>query len=215
MKYYFTVFLLFFTASLFSQTQNLRTAAVSPLASYSNVWNDIKYSKCNTAINAAYLSKGEKDVIYILNLIRVYPALFVKTVLKKYPEASGNGYLAEDSFYFISLVKTLEQMGPLNILTPDKDCFESAKCHAYTSGITGYVGHDRKTNDCKTKKHFYGECCDYGHSDPLDIVLSLLIDEGIPSLGHRLVCLGSYNKMAASVQPHSRYGNNAVLDFYY
>ena len=215
MKYYCTAFLLFFTAIVFSQTYNLSTASVSPLASYSNVWNDVKYSTCNTAVNAAYLSKDEKDVIYILNLIRAYPALFVKTVLKNYPAVSGNGYLAEDSFYFISLVKALEKMEPLNILTPDKDCFESARCHAYTSGLSGYVGHDRKTNDCKTKKHFYGECCDYGHSDPLDIILSLLIDEGIPSLGHRMVCLSSYAKVAVSIQPHSKYGRNAVLDFYY
>ena len=215
MKYYCTAFLLIFSATIFSQTHSLSAGAVSPLASYSNVWNDIKYSKCNTALNAAYLSKDEKDVIYILNLIRSNPALFAKTVLNKYPAFSGNGYLAEDSFYFISLVKTLEKMEPLNILTPDKDCFESAKCHAYSSGIKGYVGHVRKTNECKTKTRFNGECCDYGHSDPLDIILSLLIDEGIPSLGHRMVCLSSYAKVGVSIQPHIKYGQNAVLDFYY
>jgi uncharacterized protein YkwD len=215
MKPCFTAFLLIITVSLFSQSRNISTAAVSPLASYSNVWNDIKYTACNTAVNAAYLSKDEKDVIYILNLVRAYPALFVKTVLKNYPSVSGNNYLSQDSFYFISLVNSLEKMEPLNILYPDKECFESAKCHAYNSGITGYIGHERKTQDCKTKKHFYGECCDYGHSDPLDILFSLLIDEGIPSLGHRLACLSSYTKLGVSIQPHSRYGRNAVLDFYY
>jgi len=215
MKPSLTAILLIITAPLFSQTRNISTAAISPLASYSNVWNDIKYSTCNTAVNAAYLSKDEKDVIYILNLLRAYPVLFVETVLKNYPSMSGNDHLAEDSFYFISLVNSLEKMEPLNILYPDKACFESARCHAYTSGITGYVGHARKTKDCKTKKHFYGECADYGHSDPLDIVLSLLIDEGIPSLGHRLVCLSSYTKLGVSIQPHRIYGRNAVLDFYY
>jgi uncharacterized protein YkwD len=215
MKYYFLGSLLFFTAPLFAQTASLSTAAVSPLASYSNVWNDIKYSNCNTAVNVPYLSKTEKDVIYILNLIRTNPVLFVKTVLKKYPAVSGNGYLAADSFYFISLVNTLQKMEPLNMLYPDKNCFESAMCHAYSSGLTGYVGHERKTKDCKTKKYFNGECCDYGHADPLDIVLSLLIDEGIPSLGHRMVCLNAYNNIGVSIQPHTRYGRNAVLDFYF
>ncbi|MEO6540182.1 MAG: hypothetical protein ABIN74_04285 [Ferruginibacter sp.] len=210
-----TIFFLIVTAPLFSQTGNISNAAISPLASYSNVWNDIKYSTCNTAVNTPWLTKDEKEVIYILNLVRAQPALFVKTVLKKYPAVSGQGYLADDQYYFISLVKTLEKMAPLNILYPDKACFESAQCHAYNSGITGYIGHERKTKDCKTKKHFYGECADYGHSDPLDIVLSLLIDEGIPSLGHRLVCLSSYDKIGISIQPHSRYGRNAVLDFYY
>lgn len=190
-------------------------SAISPLALYGNEWNDIKYSKCNTAVNADYLSKSEKDVIYILNLIRRYPTLFAKTVLKKYPALSGNGYLADDEYYFKSLVDTLHALAPKQMLYPDNDCFISAKSHAYQSGITGYVGHERKSRDSKLKKHYFGECCEYGHDDPLDIVLALLIDEGIPSLGHRIVCLSDYAKLGVSLQPHKRYGTNAVLDFYY
>ena len=210
MKHFFTAAFLFFTVSLFSQT-----VIVSPLASYSKIWNDKKYSICNTAADAANLSKAEKDAIYILNLVRAYPVLFTKTVLLKYPSVSGNDYLAADSFYFISLVNSLKKMDPLDMLYPDDRCFESAKYHAIASGITGYVGHERKTKISKAKKYYYGECCDYGHSDPLDIVLSLLIDEGIPSLGHRDIFLSNYTKIGVSLQPHKKYGTNAVFDFYY
>ena len=210
MKHFFTAAFLFFTVSLFSQT-----VIVSPLASYSKIWNDKKYIICNTAANTAYLTHDEKEAIYILNLLRANPVLFTKTVLLKYPSVSGNGYLTEDSFYFISLVNTLKTMEPLGILYPDDKCFESAKYHAIASGITGYVGHERKTKDDKAKKYYNGECCDYGHSDPLDIVLSLLIDEGIPSLGHRDVFLSNYTKIGVSMQPHKKYGINAVFDFYY
>ena len=215
MKYLFSFSLLISSLLAFSQRNSISTGMVSPLASYSNEWNNAKYSNCNTAANAAYLSNAEKDVIYILNLIRSNPALFAKTVLKKYPSTSGDYYLAKDTFYFISLMTRLEKMEPLDILYPDNKCFISAKCHAYTSGIMGYVGHDRRSKDCETKQYFCGECCDYGHKDPLDIVLSLLIDEGIPSLGHRDICLSDYAKIGVSIQPHSRYGINAVFDFYY
>jgi uncharacterized protein YkwD len=215
MKYFVSASLVFLTVSLFSQTSHISTGSVSPLASYSHVWNDIKYSRCNTAANAAYMSHTEKNVIYILNLIRANPALFVKTVLLKYPSASGNSYLAADAFYFKSLVNTLEKLEPLNILYPDKNSFESAKCHAVSSGISGYVGHKRGNRDCEKKKTYSGECCDYGHKDPLDIVLSLLIDEGIPSLGHRNVMLSGFTKVGVSVQPHKKYGTNAVFDFLY
>jgi hypothetical protein len=215
MKYSLAAFLLFSTGLLFAQGSSKGRRSISPLASYSNVWNDAKYSSCNAAANTAYLSGAEKDIVYILNLIRANPVLFTKTVLSKYPSVSGNGYLAEDSFYFISLVNTLKNLEPLNILYPDKKCFESAKCHAYTAGINGYVGHERKSKDCKTKKYYYGECCEYGHKDPLDIVLSLLIDEGIPSLGHRSICLTNYTKIGVATQPHRKYGANTVLDFYY
>jgi len=210
MKYFLTAAFLFLTVALFSQT-----LTVSPLASYSKIWNDKKYIICNTAANTAYLTHDEKEAIYILNLLRANPVLFTKTVLLKYPSVSGNGYLAEDSFYFISLVNTLKTMEPLGILYPDDKCFESAKYHAIASGITGYVGHERKTRDDKAKKYYNGECCDYGHSDPLDIILSLLIDEGIPSLGHRDVFLSNYTKIGVSMQPHKKYGINAVFDFYY
>ena len=210
MKYFLTAAFLFLTVALFSQT-----LTVSPLASYSKIWNDKKYIICNTAANTAYLTHDEKEAIYILNLLRANPVLFTKTVLLKYPSVSGNGYLTEDSFYFISLVNTLKTMEPLGILYPDDKCFESAKYHAIASGITGYVGHERKTRDDKAKKYYNGECCDYGHSDPLDIILSLLIDEGIPSLGHRDVFLSNYTKIGVSMQPHKKYGINAVFDFYY
>jgi hypothetical protein len=215
MKSLFTLFLLQSSLFLFSQNSNTAAGTVSPLAIYSSEWNNIKYSKCNTAVNAPYLRKSEKDVIYILNLIRSYPALFAKTVLKKYPALSGNGYLANDTYYFKSLVDTLLLLQPMQMLYADKPCFISAKSHAYQSGITGYVGHERKAADSKLKKHYYGECCDYGHNDALEIVLSLLIDEGIPSLGHRDVCLSNYTKLGVSIQPHKKYGTNTVLDFYY
>jgi len=215
MKYLFSLFLLYVSPLLFSQSSNMASSSVSPLARYSNEWNSMKYSSCNTAANATYLTQSEKDVIYILNLIRSYPALFAKTVLKKYPAFSGNDYLAADAYYFKSLVDTLLKLEPKQILYPDNSCFISAKSHAWQSGITGYVGHERKTRDARSKKHYFGECCDYGHNDPLDIVLSLLIDEGIPTFGHRVVCLSDYAKIGVSLQPHKKYGTNAVLDFYY
>lgn len=215
MKSLFTLFLLHASLLLFSQNSNRAADAISPLSIYSSEWNHVKFSKCNTAVNAAYLSKSEKEVIYILNLVRSYPVLFAKTVLKQYPGLSGNGYLAEDTYYFKSLVDKLLTLEPMQMLYPDKTCFASAKSHAYQSGITGYVGHERKTPDSKLKKHYYGECCDYGRKDALEIVLSLLIDEGIPSLGHRDICLSNYTKLGVSIQPHKKYGTNAVLDFYY
>jgi hypothetical protein len=215
MKYFFTIFLLQSSVLLFSQNSSKAGSTVSPLARYSSEWNNVKYSKCNTAVNAVYLSKSEKDVIYILNLIRSYPALFAKTVLKKYPAVSGYDYLNDDIYYFKSLLDTLLTLSPKQMLYPDNDCFLSAQSHAYQSGITGYVGHERKTRDAKLKKHYLAECCDYGHKDPFDIVLSLLIDEGISNLGHRLICLGDYTKIGVSLQPHKKYGANAVLDFYY
>ena len=215
MKYILTSFLISITCNSLSQTAYMAAGAGSPLAMYSNAWNDSKYSKCNTAANVPYMSNDEKEVIYILNLIRTNPVLFSNTVLKKYPSISGKGYLAKDEFYYLSLIKTLNKMEPLNLLEPDKAGFESAQCHALSSGAAGYAGHKRINGNCEKKKSYNGECCDYGNSNPLEIVLSLIIDEGVPSLGHRHLILSRYNKVGVSIKPHKKYGTNAVIDFLY
>jgi hypothetical protein len=185
----------------------------SPLAEFSSEWNDARFDKCNTAANTSYLSKEEKKVIYILNLVRTDPKLFANTVVQKFPQATGQYHLKTIP-EFQSLLDTLRKIDALLLLYSDSLCYESAKCHAINSGKLGYVGHERKTEECKTKKHHYGECCQYGYNDPLQILMSLLIDEYVPSLGHRFLCLSSYTQVGVAIQPHSSYGHNTVIDFY-
>ena len=215
MKFYFTAFFLIGCISLTAQNSKPAIPKFSPFAVYSEEWNKPEYARCNTAEHVNYMSEAEKNTIYVLNLVRANPKLFVNTVLIKYPEHSGQDQLLNDSFYFQSLVKALLAIESLPLLVPDKECFTSAYCHAQLSGISGYVGHERQNADCKSKTHFSGECCDYGHNDPVDIILSLLIDEGVESLGHRSICLGEYEKIGVSVQPHKVYTSNAVLDLHF
>lgn len=183
----------------------------SPLAKYSNTWNGADYKACNTAASATYLTANEKEVVYILNLVRQYPQLFAQTVLKTYPDEGGGSGLRQ-SAYYKSLMATLEKMQPQKILKPDLIAYASANCHATSSGKNGYTGHQRQTEECKSVKNFMGECCDYGNHHPLDIVLRLLIDEGISSLGHRTILLGSYSAIGVSIMPHKEYGSNTVID---
>lgn len=203
---------LLFSFFSFSQNSKIKKNSASPLSGYSIEWNNVKYQKCNTAKNASFLTLAEKEVIYILNLARANPLLFAGTVIKKFPETSGQGYLL-NSAYYNSLLDTMKKIKPLNLLQADYNCFISARCHALYTGATGYTGHERSTEECKTKTYFNAECCDYGNNKPLNIVMSLLIDEGVPSLGHRFACPGLYKKIGVSIQTHQRYGHNAVLDF--
>ena len=217
MKYSSTLISLFCCISVLAQKPKPPVVAVkySPLAAYSAEWNKPLYAKCNTAEKVTYMSTKEKNVVYVLNLVRTYPKLFANTVLIKYPERSGNEFLTDNIYYFQSLLDTLLHMEPVLMLTPDKSCYTSAQCHAYQSGITGYEGHERKKAECKEKRYFNGECCDYGHDDALEIVLSLLIDEGVETLGHRIICLTNYPMLGVSIEPHKKWNFNAVLDFHF
>ncbi len=214
MKYHLTLICILCSLIASAQTSKDNTIIISPLSDYSTAWNNPIYTKCNTAANAAYMSKTEKDVIYILNIVRSYPVQFANNVLRNYPEKSSMPWISNTTYYQ-SLMDTLLKLTPINLLLPDKACYVSAECHASNAGRTGFVGHERQTNECKKKLNYNAECCDYGSRSALDIVLSLLIDENVPSLGHRWACLGSYKTVGVSVQPHKTYRYNSVLDFSY
>ena len=184
----------------------------SPLSAYSAEWNDPKYKACNTAEHVRYLNDVEKQIIYVLNMARMNPKLFCKTVLPHVTDISS--FADTKSEYYKSLVKEMSAMEPMGLLMPDSLCYVSANCHALTAGKKGYVGHDRQSADCKKKQHFFGECCQFGVSDPLGIIITLLIDQDTESLGHRHICLGSYTRMSPAIAPHKVYGTITVMDFY-
>jgi uncharacterized protein YkwD len=169
---------------------------------FSANWNDQKSLEANSALNEDYLTTEEKKIYYYLNLVRMNPKLFADTYLSHLRNSADD--------YESSLYLELQKMTPLPVLKPNRKLYESAKCHAKESGETGYVGHARS----KCAKYFMGECCQYGLSDPREIIISLLIDKGVSSLGHRKICLGNYTELGVSIQPHKSYGVNAVLDFY-
>ena len=168
---------------------------------FSEKWDDPKYLEANSALNEDYLNDEEKKIYYYLNLVRMNPELFADTYLGHLRNSRDN--------YESSLYSELKKLAPLPVLKPNRQLYESAKCHSSESGKSGYVGHKRS----RCAKYFMGECCQYGLSNALDIVISLLIDQGVSSLGHRRICLGRYTELGASIQPHKSYGVNAVLDF--
>jgi hypothetical protein len=172
----------------------------NPPADYS-VWDDPKYLAANSAKNEDYLTVKEKEVYYYLNLVRMNPKLFADTYLRDLKNS--------DDDYESSLYTELQALKPLPELQPNRKLFESAECHARECGERGIVTHERFT----CTEYFMGECCYYGESDALGIVTSLLIDQGVKSLGHRRICLDQYTELGVSIQPHKTYDENCVLDF--
>jgi uncharacterized protein YkwD len=210
-KYVFRIFYLSLLFTVITSAVHAESTSNSPLAKYSASWNNQDYIQCNTAKEASYLSESEKEVIYILNLVRKNPALFAETVLKNYPDEINKPQLKKSN-YFKSLMATLQQLSELKMLEPDLIAYGSAHCHATSSGKTGYVGHERQTKECEKVKNFMGECCSYGAQSPLNTVINLLIDEGVSSLGHRKILLGNYSAIGVSIKPHKEYKVNTVID---
>lgn len=171
---------------------------------YDDLRKQYDFKDTNSAVKTSWLTPKERELIYWLNFARLNPELFCKRyIVPLYLKEKDNAYIA-------TLMDYMLHMKPVPALVPDKELFESAKCHAYSMGKAGLTGHGR-IDGCKSK--FSGECCSYGLSDPLSVVIQLLVDEHVTSLGHRYICLGSYVKIGVSFQPHKVWGNNVVLDF--
>ncbi|MEI6900319.1 MAG: CAP domain-containing protein [Bacteroidota bacterium] len=165
-------------------------------------WSIAEIKQANTADSVTYLSQSEKELYYYLNLVRIAPQKFAKLYLKDL-QGSKDPYKS-------SLLRELRTLKPMKALSPERKLFNSAKCHAVESGKRGYTGHNR----FKCEEYFSGECCSYGLGNAKEIIISLLVDQGVSSLGHRKICLDQYySRLGASIQPHKSWGVNAVLDF--
>jgi hypothetical protein len=175
-------------------------------------WTVKQLTKANTAKDITYLSSVEKECIMYLNLCRLFPQDFLKFELTNYVGNEQYGDYLKDSKYRKSLISTLESIKPINALTFDEDLYKNATCFSKEQGIAGTKGHTR----IKCPKAGYAaECCSYGMSTAKDIVLQLLIDDRVTSLGHRKICLDAmYTKIGVSVGPHKEWGTCAVFDFY-
>jgi len=173
---------------------------------YNSLQNSCNFKDTNSAKNTKYLSSSERELIYWLNCARLNPTKFcMQYIYPLYLRDPNNEYLATLMDYMLT-------MKPVPALYPNEVLFQSAKCHAESMGKAGLIGHKR-LDGCTSK--FSGECCSYGLSKPLDIVLQLLVDKGVTSLGHRYICLGFYSKIGVSQMPHKGFGTNVVLDFGY
>ncbi|MCQ2974159.1 MAG: CAP domain-containing protein [Bacteroidales bacterium] len=180
-------------------------------------WNENEFNKANTAKDVAYLSENEKSVICLCNLARSNGKLFASTYLKDYAEKNSL-----NSEYVQSLYNDLENVNNLPMLIPNEELSEAAANHASDIGKNGKIGHnssDGKDLSSRFEKYFEKgnifENCSYGKSEPIEIVMQLLIDENVTNLGHRKSILSSqYSSVGVSIAEHILFDFNCVLDFY-
>ena len=86
-------------------------------------------------------------------------------------------------------------------------------------GRTGHVTAAGETMSQRMKKFkaeggLRAENCSYSKETPLAVVMQLLIDNGVPSLGHRKnILLKEAGNIGVGTAPHKSYGTNTVMNF--
>lgn len=129
----------------------------------------------------------------------------------------------------------LKKQSPASTVTVSRGMCLGAQDHVLDQGSRGLVGHRgtdgskakdrikryvtttrtvRVGNTSQTTVYGAGENIDYGNSSPRDIVLSLLIDDGVPSRGHRANILKKqYEFIGVARGYHKTYGVMCVITF--
>ena len=177
-------------------------------------WDAEVVRSLNTASDAEYLNDEEKKVILFMNMARYDGTKFSETFLEAYIQEKG----LDNNTYIRSLRRDLKKAHRLNPLLAEKDLTAVAQGHARLTGEKGSTGHERfkqRFEALMGNPYLHvGENCSYGYERAIDIVLSLLIDEGIKDVGHRKNILApDFNAVGVAIRPHKTYRVNCVMDF--
>lgn len=188
-------FLIFLSFSFIQQTES---------------WTAEEIAAANTAMNCTYVDSTERDIIKYCNLARLYPKKFARIEVQNYNGSIEQPEQYRNSQNKRSLILDLNAFKACDAYAPDSALTKMAECFQLELQANGKTGHDRK--NCT--EDYLAENCSFGKSSARDIVLQLLIDEGIASLGHRKNILNEkYTRIGVAFGEHKKYRKCCVMDF--
>jgi uncharacterized protein YkwD len=130
-------------------------------------------------------TEEELDLLRLINLCRTEPKRFLEEYARPYILENGLDKLTESR----SLIRALDKQKELKPLSFAGDLHDIASMHAIDMGKKGLYGHKGFTSRYRPVGKIYSqvaENCSYGFDASLDILMQLLIDQGVLLiLGHR------------------------------
>ncbi len=184
-------------------------------------------AKLNTGQAASYLSSLEKEVLLELNKARsdpkLYVSLYIEPMLRYFDgklDTRNNIETNEGVKAVKDCIAQLKRTAKMDLLLADQELSKAALRHTSQQSKTRETGHDspngetfeyrlRKVNFLST-----GECISYGEDEARGIVISLLVDDGVPSRGHRKIILDpKFSAVGISAGKHVVYSAMCTLDF--
>lgn len=186
----------------------------------------------NTASEASYLSSFEKEIILEINKLRTNPERYAEDYIaplsKRYKGRllyyPGDQPLLtkEGAKALYECVRDLKHQQPLSLVYPSDGLTLAARDHANDQSETGRTGHQGSDrSNMRDRIERYGkwerriaENIAYGGKTARQIIIYLLIDDGVRDRGHRKNFLNPEFKMVGvATDSHPEYGLISVMDF--
>jgi uncharacterized protein YkwD len=175
-------------------------------------------------------STSGRAVIREMNLARQNPAFYARFLQELRSRMSGNllvlpGHTQirtrEGTSAIDEAIRFLQNAQPLSALTFSAGMSRAAADHCadQASGGFGHEGRDRSHAGQRMARYgtpvgSWGENLSYGKSSARDVVLALIIDDGLPARKHRQNIFNpNYTVAGAAFGPHARFRTVCSMDF--
>jgi len=188
--------------------------------------------KHNTAKDSKFLTNKEKDVIFCLNMVRSQPEKFTNDFVRQLDKCfdgntmtvpGGSAFTTQEGVKAVKeLIKVLPKTKGMNVLLPSKGLSNAAKELAIFQEKTGKTGHIGENGASLSKRiskfgkytSNIAENVSYGEESAIMVVISLLIDDGVSSRGHRINILNANLKLAgAKWAKHPKFKQMCAITF--
>src|SRR5690554_1456291 len=186
----------------------------------------------NTAAEASYLSSLEKEIILEINKLRTDPKRYAEDYIaplaKKYDRRllyypGDKPLLTKEGVNALyECVRDLKRQQPLSVIYPSEGLTRAARDHVNDQSETGRTGHQgADRSSMRNRVERYGawekriaENIAYGGKTARQIVIYLLIDDGVRDRGHRKNFLNpDFNVVGVATGNHPQYGLMSVMNF--
>lgn len=178
----------------------------------------------------AELSENESNVIAEMNLARTNPKayaehlkIYKKTFINEHTYTTGSARIRtqEGTKAVDEAITFLLTTKPVPALTHAPGLSRAAHDHVTDQGPGGHIGHTGTDNSTSSQRigrygsaKGRGENIAFGPSKARDIVIQLIVDDGVPNRGHRINIFNpKFDAAGVSIGPHAKFNTMCVITY--